>query len=109
MAPPNPAFHLIFRRVLRQEDRLGIVNDHHVGGEVELFGVLLVDLMMQLEVTRAKRDGQTLQAVVQRFGDAVKVGRPGDHLPPHVQSQFLHQGNHPPEDFGHASARLAWN
>ena len=38
------------------------------------------------------------------LGDAIEVGRPGDHFPAGVDSQLLQQRNHPAQDFRHAAA-----
>ncbi len=75
VAAPNPPLHLSLGRVGGQEDRLRIVHDDDVARQVQAFGILLVHLVVQLEVAGPQRDRQPLQAVVNRFGDAIKVGR----------------------------------
>ena len=66
--------------------------------------VLPIDLVVQIEVALPQRHRQPLQAVVERLGDAVEVGRTGDHFPTGIDSQFVHQRHHPAQDFRHPAA-----
>ena len=104
VAAPNPAAHLPRRREMRQVDRLRIVHENDVGLQVQPLGILPIDLVVQIEIALFERYRQALQSVVKGLGDAIEVGRTGDHFPAGVDSQFFHQRDHPAEDFGHAAA-----
>ena len=104
MAAPNPAPHLAGRREVRKIDRLRIVYENDVRLQIQPCGVLAIDLVVQIEVAFPERHRQTLHAVVKGLGDAIEVGRSGDHFPAGVDPQFFHERNHPAQDFGHAAA-----
>jgi len=44
-----------------------------------------------------------VQGVVEFLRHRVEILAAADHLPPHVQSEFPHQGDHPVQYLGHAS------
>ncbi len=104
MAPPDPPLDLARRREGRQIDRLRVVDEDDVRFEVEPLGVLAVHFVVQVEVALPQCDRLPLQAVVEGLGDAVEVGRAGDHFPAGVDAQLLHQRHHPAENLGHAAA-----
>ena len=104
MAAPNPAPHLAGRREVRQIDRLRIVYEYDVRLQIQPRGVLAIDLVVQIEVAFLERYRQSLHAVVKGLGNAIEVGRSGDHFPAGLDAQFFQERNHPAQDFGHAAA-----
>lgn len=104
MAAPNPSSHLAGRREVRKIDRLRIMYENDIRLQIQPCSVFAIDLVMQIEVAFLERYRQPLHAVVKGLGNAIEVGRSGDHFPAGVDSQFSHERDHPAQDFGHAAA-----
>ena len=86
---------------------LGIVDDDHVRllqlGP-QLLRVLLVYLLVGGQELVGEGHRVALKTIVETLGDLEEILVSLDHLPAHVQTQGLFEGNQLVQDFGHAPA-----
>lgn len=74
------------------------MDKHDVCLQVQVLGMRLIDFIMQGKVSGRQRHRKPLEPIVQCFGDMVKFRWTTDDFPPHLESQLLHQRDHPSED-----------
>ena len=80
---------------LDQRHRLRVVNQGHIGVQVEPFGVDLIDLAVMVPLIGSDGNRVPLQAIVKRLGGFKKGLIALDDLPAGVDAQTLQHGDHP--------------
>ena len=101
MAAPDP---FVVRPFLHQDDRLGVVDEDDIAGDLHLRKIAPARFHEYLEILLADIDPSAVQGVVEFLRDLEELFSPFDHVPVNVQSQLPKQGDHPAEDLRHAAA-----
>src|SRR5271170_4937200 len=104
MASPDPSFAAACFTSLDQTGGLRIVDEHHVGVEVETLEVMACGEIEDLLIGRGERVRFAVQGVVQILGQDEKILGPLNHVPSHVEAYLVQQRQQAVENFGNSAA-----